>query len=277
MTLRVVAWNSVTQRLVRTDKDPADITGGIVLDTVDAGSVSIPQGNVSTTVTYSRGFDSADSYALVVNLTNTTDTSVQYQPVIVTSKTTTDFTAKWNAPLDSGNYKIDFIAVIPVLSFKANVENINSGVNSYLAALLSASSYATIQQMVNEVDTTPLILHPLNITGKNSTDFTTSWNRSTDTANYDLHWIATFTTSSMMKSGSNPISNGATSLTVNFGFPALGSANYALVPRMTNVTDGSTVYQPITVTSKNIGNFTAKWNQPVDSANYKLDWILKVI
>jgi hypothetical protein len=277
MTLRVVAWNSVTQRLVRTDKDPADITGGIVLDTIEAGSVSIPDGNVSTTIMYSREFDSADSYALVVNLTNTSDLSVQYQPVIVTSKTTTGFTAKWNAPLDSANYKIDYIAVIPVLSFKANVENIGSGANSYTAALLSASSYATIQQMVNEIDTTPLILHPLNITGKSSTDFITSWNRNTDTANYDLHWIATFTTASTMKSGSNTISNGATSLTVGFSFPALGSSNYALVPRMTNIVDGSTVYQPITVTSKTIGNFTAKWNQPVDSTNYKLDWILRVI
>jgi hypothetical protein len=277
MALRVVAWNDIAQRLVRTDKDPADIVGGVVLDTIDMGSVAITTGSTSKTVTYNITFSSADAYALVVNLTNLVDGSVQFQPVIVTSKTTTGFTAIWNAPTDSGNYYIDYIAVVPVLSFKANVESLLSGITTNTSALLSALSYATIPQMVNEIDTTPLILHPVNITYKDSTDFSTSWNRATDTVNYMLHWMATFTSSSMLKSGATAISNGSTSLTVPFVFPALSTADYALIPRMSNIVDGSTIYQPITVTSKTMSNFTAKWNQPVDSANYKLEWILKTL
>lgn len=278
MSLRVVAWNSSTQRLVRTDKDPADIGGGgLLVDVVEAGSVALTNGIRSTTITYGTSFDSADSYALVVNLTNTTDTSVQYQPVIVTSKTTTDFTAVWNAPLDSGNYSIDYIAVIPFLSFRANVEGLSAGINSYISSLLSASTYATIPQMVNEVDTTPIILHPINVTDKDTTQFTSMWNRNTDTANYNLHWVATLTSGANLKSGSNTISNGTTSLTVTFSFPGLISGSYALVPRMSNIVDSNTIYQPITVTAKSLTGFTAKWNQPVDSANYKLDWILKTL
>lgn len=277
MTLRVVAWNSGTQRLVRTSKDPADIGGAVLVDIVDAGSVTLPTGSTSETIPFNMTFDSADSYALVVNMTNLIDTGVQYQPVIVTSKTTTDFTAVWNAPTDSANYRIDFIAVVPFLSFRANVENLSSGINDNTSSLLSASTYATIPQMINEIDTTPIILHPVNITVKDSISFTTKWNINTDTANYKLHWAATLTSGSTLKSGVNPISNGTTSLAVTFGFPALSTGSYALIPRMSNIVDGSSIYQPITITSKSILGFTAKWNQPVDSSNYKLDWILKTL
>lgn len=277
MALRVVAWNDVAQRLVRTDKDPADIIGGVVLDTIDAGSVNITAGATSKTVTYNITFSSADAYALVVNLTNLVDGSTQYQPVIVTSKTTTGFTAIWNVPTDSGNYYIDYIAVIPVLSFKANVESILTSVSTKTSALLSASSYATIPQIMNEIDTNPIILHPLNVTYKDATDFVTSWNRPTDTANYKLHWMGTFTSSSMLKSGANSIDVGATHKTIDFSFPALNTSDYALIPRMSNIVDGSSIYQPITVTAKSMSSFTAKWNHPVDSGEYKLEWILKTL
>ena len=277
MTLRVVAWNSATQRLVRTNKDPADIGGAVLIDVVDAGSVTVPLGSTSATIPFNMTFDSAGSYALVVNMTNLVDTSAQYQPVIVISKTTTEFTALWNVPTDSANYRIDFIAVIPFLSFRANVEALSSGIKSNTSALLSAATYATIPQIINEVDTTPIILHPVNITVKDSISFTTKWNINTDTSNYNLHWAATLTTGSTLKSGINIISNGATSISISFGFPALATGSYALIPRMSNVTDTNSLYQPITVTSKTISGFTAKWNQPVDSVNYKLDWILKTL
>jgi len=275
MTLRIVAWNDIEQRLVRTSKDPADIIGSIVLDTVDADSVSIPLGATSVSATYSYTFGSADSYALVVNLTNLIDSSVQYQPVIVTSKTTSGFTAIWNVPTDSANYKIDYLAVSPVLSFIANVESILNNTTSHTALLLSAASYATIPQVINEIDATPFILHPLCISSKTSTDFTTTWNMPTDSSNYKMHWMASYTSSAMLKSGVKPISTLATTVTVSFAFPALSSGSYVVIPRMSNLTDGSSLLQQVVVTEKTLTSFTAKWNQPVDSANYRLDWILK--
>ena len=275
MTLRIVAWNDIEQRLVRTSKDPADIIGSIVLDTVDADSVSIPLGATSVSATYSYTFGSADSYALVVNLTNLIDSSVQYQPVIVTSKTTSGFTAIWNVPTDTANYKIDYIAVSPVLSFIANVESILNNTTSHTALLLSAASYATIPQVVNEIDATPFILHPVCISSKTSTDFTTKWNMPTDSSNYKMHWMASYTSSAMLKSGVKPISTLATTATVSFAFPALSSGSYVVIPRMSNLTDGSSLLQQVVVTEKTLTSFTAKWNQPVDSANYRLDWILK--
>jgi len=276
-TLNVVAWDNNAQRLVRTAADPANIVGGIVLDQVVASSVALTAGTTSATIGFTYSFSSIGSFALVVNLTNQIDTSPQFQPVIVTSITTTGFTAIWNMPLDSSNYYIDYIAVSPVLSFVANVETIPITTNSHTSLLLSAPSYATIPQMTNLTDTTPLILHPINITSKNSSGFTSMWNMNTDTANYGLHWMATFTSSSVLKAGSTPISNVATSVTVPYIFPALASSNYAVVPRLTNITDSSTLYQPITVTSKTLTSFTAKWNQPVDSVNYTMDWILKTM
>ena len=118
---------------------------------------------------------------------------------------------------------------------------------------------------------------PFSLITKTPTEFTSTWNSPTDSGNYKLHWAATQTSSAMLKSGVSIITNGATSLTVPFSFPALASGDYSVIPRFSNVVDGSPIHQPIVITNKSLTDFTAKWNQPVDSGNYKLEWILKTL
>ena len=73
-----------------------------------ASTVSIP-GAVST-LTVIFGSARADaSYAIVTAMSNTTDSLPQFQPVVVTSKSTTGFVATWNAPTDSGNYSLEYV------------------------------------------------------------------------------------------------------------------------------------------------------------------------
>ena len=108
MAQRVIAYDEVEERLVRTTKDPADIlsgssTGGAIPDEVAAGSETLANGVTSISVTFTNDLSSL-SYAVVLNFTNTTDSLTLFQPTSVTSKTVSGFTAEWNSPVDSGNY-----------------------------------------------------------------------------------------------------------------------------------------------------------------------------
>lgn len=75
-----------------------------------AGSQSLSSGDSSKTVTFSTAFSSTN-YRVTAQLVNTTDASPQFQAVTITAKTTTTFTAKWNAGTDSANYVLDYIAI----------------------------------------------------------------------------------------------------------------------------------------------------------------------
>lgn len=48
---------------------------------------------------------------VVAWMINTTDTNPQFQTVEITARSSTSFTAKWNAPVDSSNYKLAYIVV----------------------------------------------------------------------------------------------------------------------------------------------------------------------
>ena len=273
MVRRVVAWDSVTDRLVRTDKDPADIMASAIPDVVSSGSSAIAEGATSISVTYAGAFTNT-SYALVVNLVNLIDSSPQFQPLAVTEITASGFTAKWNAPTDSANYMIDYIAVSPCTTFRANVEDLVSGQSTKTSNLLASSTFSICPQVINEIDTSPIYM-PHTLTSKTGNQFITSWPITFDSANYDLHWAALGGGScSNTKSSINVLSDGVTSKNVTFDFPELGSASYACICRLHNIIDSSVQYMPITVTSKSITGFTAKWNAPTDSANYELSWMV---
>jgi hypothetical protein len=279
MAQRVVAWDDTTDHFVRTTKDPSDIvpgsgTGGAIPDIVAAGSESVTNGATSKAITFSTAFSNT-SYAVIANLVNTTDSSVQYQPILVTAKSTTGFTANWNVPTDSANYLVDYIAVTPCSNFKANVETISNGVLTATHTLLSASTLAVVPCWFNSTDSSPLF-QPLTVTTQSTTQFADTWNTATDSANYVINWAAVNISCPTFKSGIESLSNGATSIAVTFPFPALNSSSYALVPRFANTVDSSVLYQPITITSKSISGFTAKWNSGTDSANYQLEWIVHI-
>jgi hypothetical protein len=70
--------------------------------------IPLTLGNTSVVVTFGtpRG---AATYRLFAQLENTTDATPMIQPVEITAKATTGFTVSWPAPLDSGNYILDYL------------------------------------------------------------------------------------------------------------------------------------------------------------------------
>ena len=75
-----------------------------------ATSSAISAGETSVSVTFSSAM-SAATYGLTLCWVNTTDGSPMFQPIVVTTKSTTGFTAKWNTALDTANYSLSYIAM----------------------------------------------------------------------------------------------------------------------------------------------------------------------
>jgi len=78
--------------------------------TIRSGQVAITNGVATITGTYSSVMPNT-SYALTVQMLNSTDANPQFQPITITSKTASGFTAKWNANADSANYILDYVAI----------------------------------------------------------------------------------------------------------------------------------------------------------------------
>ena len=77
---------------------------------VRAGSLSLSSGVATANITFSSALANTN-YAINVNMRNTTDANVQYQPVTITAKSTTGVTVKWNANTDSANYFLEYTVI----------------------------------------------------------------------------------------------------------------------------------------------------------------------
>ena len=76
-----------------------------------AGSQALTSGTTTQSVTFSSTLGTT-GYAVYVQMVNTTDATPQFQPITVTTKTATGFSFKWNDPLDTANYSIDYNATV---------------------------------------------------------------------------------------------------------------------------------------------------------------------
>ena len=192
MALKVVAWDDTTDRFKRTDKDPADITGGSAFR---ADCAAVSNGATSVTVVFSSVFADT-SYTANAIFENTTDANPIFQPVNITNKTTTGFTASWNAPVDSGNYTLCYSASPLGAQTAAGVESLASGISTKAITLSppqSNTDYAIVANFNNSVDADPLH-QPITITSKATSGFTLTWNSPTDSVNYSLEYsIAVYT------------------------------------------------------------------------------------
>ena len=64
----------------------------------------------------------------------------------------------------------------------------------------------------------------------------------------------------------------ATSVTVSFSSNVPDLQYHVPSPTFENTSGEEPDFQPIVVTNKTVSGFTAKWNAPTSSANYKLSW-----
>jgi hypothetical protein len=75
-----------------------------------AGKTAIGSGVTSISPTFSTPYANSN-YAITATLMNTTDSSVQFQPVTTTAQSTTGFTATWNMPTATANYILSWQAI----------------------------------------------------------------------------------------------------------------------------------------------------------------------
>lgn len=72
------------------------------------GEVNVNSGVTSITVNFPANVGTADP-KVKAWLINTSDANPQFQEAIVTARSATQFTASWNAPTDSANYKLLYL------------------------------------------------------------------------------------------------------------------------------------------------------------------------
>jgi len=70
--------------------------------------VSISSAQTSVTVTFPAAIGNS-TYRVAAWIFDSTDANPQFQPVVITARSSTQFTASWNAPTDSANYKLMYI------------------------------------------------------------------------------------------------------------------------------------------------------------------------
>lgn len=85
-----------------------------------SGRIQLPNSATELNITFGEPFTD-NKYTVVCNFTNTIDADPMFQPVSVSSKLgagnalgSDGFKAKWNNPLDSGNYVLNYIAILDV-------------------------------------------------------------------------------------------------------------------------------------------------------------------
>lgn len=72
---------------------------------IRSGVTSLSNGVSTVTVSFSSTVPDTN-YSVSCLFINSTDTNVQYQPITITARTTSGFTAKWNSAVDSANYSL---------------------------------------------------------------------------------------------------------------------------------------------------------------------------
>ncbi len=124
--LRTVSGVPTAEQVLGTDIGSGAATSGQVLTadgaggasfqtagaaTYRAGKVSVSSGASSVVITFSSAFSNTN-YAVTLTWINTTDSSVQYQPVTITAQSASAITVSWNGPTETANYSLMYTAQV---------------------------------------------------------------------------------------------------------------------------------------------------------------------
>lgn len=154
-----------------------------------AEEVALTNGTTSQVITFPTALPGAN-YVVNASMVNTVDAYPEFQPLLITNKLATGFTATWTNPLDTANYFLDYI--VPAVQSQLGEVAIGTGVNFLnvtLAIPMASIAYVLTVQLVNIVDGLPQF-QPVTITAKTATSFQVQWNQITDSANYRLAYNA---------------------------------------------------------------------------------------
>lgn len=167
----------------------SDLGGGSTSVNSRSGTSPIPNGVNSVVVTFSSPVTST-TYAVLADIGNIVDANPQYQTALVSNKTVNGFTLSWDAPTDSANYFVDYIAPGNLVAL-AEVA-VPAGSTSLLVTLsipFTSTSYAVMAMLQDTVDGFPQF-QPITVIAKTNTTFTVNWNAPTDSPNYVLTYQA---------------------------------------------------------------------------------------
>lgn len=85
------------------------LINGVLRAVTCDGEVAVSLNANNAVVTFPAALNGGNSTPKVIAwFINTTDANPQFQDVEVTARSSTGFTATWNAPLDSANYKLAY-------------------------------------------------------------------------------------------------------------------------------------------------------------------------
>jgi len=163
-----------------------------------AQSVSIPNAALSVAVVFSSPMPSAD-YGIAAQFLNALGAPI-YQEIIIRLKSANGFTAEWPAPLDSGDYFLDYIAYVPDLGettgdvarkmgFNALTPS-DVGKNVIFPTPFPDALYSVACRFSNELDPGPQY-QSLVVTSKSMNGFVVEWPAPVDSNNYRLEFLAT--------------------------------------------------------------------------------------
>ena len=223
-------------------------------------------------------------YGVIAALQNLVEASPLIVPVGIVAKKDKSFTGIWSGSLPSANYNIEFIARVAQMAspdVRAGSVPLWPGQEQVTVSFpdIDSTDYSVIPTLVHLTESAPILVpkviikktdksfqvrFPVPLTEGFMLDFIVMKN-GVDKVN-DRNWRA----------GSVVLADGVSEKSVTFG-TEMPSTNYAVVPGLVNLTDPAPQIQDLVVTEKATTGFTAKWSGAVDSANYKLDYIVREI
>jgi hypothetical protein len=157
-----------------------------ILEDTNSAVVPLTTGTTSQVVTLPAA-RAGTTYSVGWTMENLTDASPQYQPVTITNKTTTGFTATWNVALDSGNYALDYV-IVDNDQQTASLTALTTGTTSQVVSFttdMPDTNYCVFPTLENTVDGSPQF-QPLLVTNKTLSGYTVTWNAPLDSGNYYL-------------------------------------------------------------------------------------------
>jgi hypothetical protein len=142
------------------------------------------------------------------------------------------------------------------------------------AVPMTSSNFSVNCIFYNAVDSS-ILYQDMTVTNKTVNGFTTKWNYPLDSNNYELHYTASLFGYAFV-SGTIPLAQGITTKIVPIT-PPFADTNFVVTMNLYNPTDTDVIYQPLSLTQKITSQFVVKWNSPLPTANYVLEYQMNLI
>lgn len=153
-----------------------------------ANEVALTQGLTSIAVVFAVP-QGSNNYVVNAQLVNLIDSDPEFQPITITNKLNTGFTATWNMPIDTANYKLDYLVGAGTIELVGEQPVTTGQLTTTITLNIpqASTNYVVNAQLANYTDANPEF-QPVTVTDKTLTTFSVTWNMPIDTNNYRVAW-----------------------------------------------------------------------------------------